>query len=93
MCPMKLTQVRALRGPNLWSNDTAIQADVNVGARQALVLSELARELQVEVGCNVKLAKATAPNRSSDARVVVGYTEAVEGLTSKLTHCHYRVGR
>ncbi|MGC4069633.1 MAG: cyanophycin synthetase [Polyangiaceae bacterium] len=76
---MKLTQVRALRGPNLWSNDTAIQADVNVGARQALVLAELARELQVEVGCNVKLAKATAPNRNGDARVVVGYTEEAVG--------------
>jgi cyanophycin synthetase len=76
---MKLTQVRALRGPNLWSNDTAIQADVVVGARQALVLAELARELQVEAGCDVRLAKAIAPNRQGEARVVVGYTEEAVG--------------
>jgi cyanophycin synthetase len=76
---MKLTSVRALRGPNLWSNETAIQADVNVGTRQALVLAELARELQVEVGCDVTLAKAIAPRRTGDARVVVGYTEEAVG--------------
>lgn len=79
MCPMKLSSVRALRGPNLWSNDTAIQADVNVGARQALVLAELARELQIELGCNVTLAKAIAPHRIGDVRVVVGYTEEAVG--------------
>ena len=79
MCPMKLTSVRTLRGSNLWSNDTAIQADVNVGVRQALVLAELARDLQVEVGCDVALAKAVAPPRQGDARVVVGYTEEAVG--------------
>jgi len=79
MCPMKLTQVRALRGPNLWSNDTAIQADVNVGARQALVVAELARELQIEVGCDVKLARAIAPIRGGESRVVVGYIEEAVG--------------
>jgi cyanophycin synthetase len=79
MFPMKLTSVRALRGPNLWSNDTAIQADVNVGARQALVLAELARDLQIEIGCSVKLAKATPLPRQGDTRVAVGYTEEAVG--------------
>jgi cyanophycin synthetase len=76
---MKLTSVRTLRGSNLWSNDTAIQADVNVGVRQALVLAELARDLQVEAGCDVAFAKAVAPPRQGDARVVVGYTEEAVG--------------
>lgn len=94
MCQMLLSQIRALRGPNLWSNDTAIQADVNVGTRQAQVLAELARDLQIEAGCDVTLARAFAPTRTSapqaahhgnassghgDSRVVVGYTEEEVG--------------
>lgn len=74
-----LSSVRALRGPNLWSNDTAIQAEVQASEQEALVLAELARELQMDIGCPLTLACATAPHRQGTAKIAVGYSEEAVG--------------
>ncbi len=79
---MKIESVRSLRGPNLWSDHTVLEAiAVNDGAldsEQARRVAVRAIELQVAVGAQVAFADARAIS-PSECRLCVQYSEEAVG--------------
>ncbi|MFA7664512.1 MAG: cyanophycin synthetase [Burkholderiaceae bacterium] len=78
---MKLTRIRALRGPNLWSRRTVIETIVTglEDESTARALESQALRLQQQAGCPVSFS-LTAPTREAGVwRVVVEYSEEAVG--------------
>src|SRR4051812_42107668 len=80
--PMKIESVRSLRGPNLWSNQTVLEAVVRFeGAADLALARQVARralELQLAVGAAVTFsdARLVAPQQ---CRLIVQYSEEEVG--------------
>src|SRR5260221_8494299 len=80
--PMKIESVRSLRGPNLWSNQTVLEAmvrfDGGVDLARARQLAERALALQIAVGSPVVFCDV---RRVTDhqCRLLVQYAEEEVG--------------
>jgi len=75
---MKIESVRSLRGPNLWSNQTVLEALASFDGPEPLLQAQrLARrvlELQVAVGCQVSFCEAR-PVSERQCRLIIQYVE------------------
>jgi hypothetical protein len=80
--PMKIESVRSLRGPNLWSDQTVLEAIATLGAdetrAQATRVAERALSIQLAVGAAVSFC-ATRPMPGSQCRLLVQFVEEEVG--------------
>jgi cyanophycin synthetase len=76
--PMKIESVRSLRGPNLWSDHTVLEAIATLeegeSLAQATQVAERALSIQLAVGACVSYC-ASRPMTGSQCRLLVEFTE------------------
>ncbi len=78
--PMKIESVRSLRGPNLWSNHTVLEAVISFDGDLAVArqVAQRALDLQQAVGSPVTFCEARAISKGQ-CRLLVQYTEEEVG--------------
>src|SRR6188768_860674 len=79
---MKIESVRSLRGPNLWSNQTVLEALASFDGAEPLAqaqrFAQRILELQAAVGCQVSFYEVR-PVSERQCRLIVQYTEEEVG--------------